>query len=109
MTERVSSVTAYTTLDFVDAEAIGHEWRDSTSGVVNVSSPTEPTATDPVELQVELDIVGSDHLPTHADRVNLTPDQARTVAAELLDAADRIDEADGDEPVDADEDDPTGR
>jgi len=99
MTERVTAVTAYTTLDFVAAEALGHEWSESTSGVVNVSSPTKPAANDCVELQIELDVVGLDRLPTHAERVDLTPEQARTVAAELLDRADQIDEtdADGDE------------
>lgn len=91
MNERVTSVTAYTSLDFVDAAALGHEWSESTSGVVNVSSPTESTPTDRVELQIELDVVGVDRLPTHADRVDLTPEQARTLAEALLERADRID------------------
>ena len=91
MTERVTAVTAYTTVDFADAEALGHEWNEPTSGVVNVTSPSEPAEPDRVELQIELDVVGVDRLPTHADRVDLTPEQARTVAEELLERADRID------------------
>ena len=91
MNERVTAVTAYTTLDFVDAEALGHEWSEAASGVVNVSSSPESTPRDRVELQIELDVVGVDRLPTHADRIDLTPEQARTLAEDLIERADEVD------------------
>ncbi|WP_418285203.1 DUF6360 family protein [Halorubrum sp. DTA46] len=89
MTERITSVTAYTTLDFVDGTAIGAGWREEATGVLNVASEDDP---DTVELQVELDAVGLDALPNHADRIALTPEQARTVAAALSRHADRCED-----------------
>lgn len=94
MTERITSVTAYTTLDFVDGTAIGTGWREEATGVLNVSaSDGDP---EHVELQVELDAVALDALPKHADRIDLTPEQARTVAAALSRHADRVEDAEGD-------------
>jgi crotonobetainyl-CoA:carnitine CoA-transferase CaiB-like acyl-CoA transferase len=88
MNERITSVTAYTTLDFVEGAAVGPGWTETGAGVLNVSSPDDdPTR---VELQFELDGVDLDRLPHHADRVDLTPEQARTVASELVREADRI-------------------
>ncbi|WP_144798878.1 DUF6360 family protein [Halorubrum depositum] len=57
----------------------------------------ESDADDPdrVELQFELDGVDLDRLPLHANRVDLTPEQARAVASELVREADRI-EGEGD-------------
>ena len=92
MNERITSVTAYTTLDFVDGTAVGVGWREEATGVLNVSSSDDDL--DTVELQVELDAVGLDQLPTHADRVDLTPEQARRVADSLSRHADRVEDAD---------------
>lgn len=91
MNERITSVTAYTTLDFVEGAAVGPDWTETGTGVLNVSSPNE----DPehVELQFELDGVDLDRLPLHADRVDLAPEQARAVATELVREADRIEGA----------------
>ncbi|ELZ43543.1 hypothetical protein C471_00465 [Halorubrum saccharovorum DSM 1137] len=92
MNERITSVTAYTTLDFVDGAAVGHDWTEGGSGVLNVSVPDE--APDRVELQFELDGLDVDRLPNHADRIDLTAEQARTVAAALTRHADRIEDGD---------------
>ena len=96
MNERITSVTAYTTLDLVDGAAVGYDWTEDGSGVLNVTASDERP--DRVELQFELDGLDVDRLPNHADRVDLTPEQARTVAAALTEYADRVEgeEADGD-------------
>jgi hypothetical protein len=93
MNERITSVTAYTTLDFVEGAAVGPDRTEAGAGVLNVSSPDDA---DRVELQFELDGLDLDRLPRHADRVDLTPEQARAVAGELVREADRIEgERDG--------------
>ncbi|EMA64181.1 DUF6360 family protein [Halorubrum lipolyticum] len=89
MNERITSVTAYTTLEFVDGAALGHDWTEGGSGVLNVTASGEEP--DRVELQFELDGLDVERLPNHADRIDLTPEQARTVAAALTRYADRID------------------
>jgi len=91
MAERILSVTAYTTLDLVDAAAEGHDFTEETDGVLNVSSPrTDP---DHVELALELDGTTLEHLPPHADRARLSPEEARAVAAALEDEADAVEAA----------------
>ncbi|WP_128905197.1 DUF6360 family protein [Halorubrum amylolyticum] len=90
MNERITSVTAHTTLDLVDGAAVGYDWTEDATGVLNVTASDEEP--DRVELQFELDGLEVDGLPNHADRVDLTPEQARTVAAALTRHADRIDE-----------------
>ncbi|MUW15998.1 hypothetical protein GJ633_16430 [Halorubrum sp. CBA1125] len=94
MTDRLLSVNAYTTLDFVDARARGHDFETDAPGVVNVTAPRE----DPehVTLQVELDGTALDRLPAHADEVDLSPAQARTLAEALESTADRVEAARGD-------------
>jgi hypothetical protein len=92
MNERITSVTAYTTLDLVDGAAVGYDWTEEGSGVLNVTASDEES--DRVELQFELDGLDIDRLPNHADRVDLTPEQARTVAAALTRYADRIEDGD---------------
>jgi|AntDeeMetageno50_2_1112565.scaffolds.fasta_scaffold00053_19 hypothetical protein len=93
MNERITSVTAYTTLDLVDGAALGHDWTENGSGVLNVTASDERP--DRVELQFELDGLDVERLPNHADRVDLTPEQARTVAAALTRYADRIEADEG--------------
>jgi len=41
MNERITSVTAYTTLDLVDGAALGHDWTENGSGVLNVTASDE--------------------------------------------------------------------
>jgi hypothetical protein len=81
MADRILSVNAYTTLDFVEGHAEGHGWEENAVAVCNATAPRhEP---DHVKLQVELDNTDLERLPAHADEVRLTPEQARNLAAAL--------------------------
>ena len=91
MAERILSVTAYTTLDLADAEAEGHEFTEEVYAVLNVTSPRNDP--DHVELALELDGTSLEHLPPHADRVRLSPEEARRVAADLEEHADAVEAA----------------
>ena len=99
MADRLLRVNAYTTLDLVDGRARGHEFETDAPGVVNVTAPRE----DPehVTLQVELDGTTVDALAPHADEIDLSPAQARTLADALESTADRVEaareSADGDD------------
>ncbi|ESP87807.1 DUF6360 family protein [Candidatus Halobonum tyrrellensis] len=85
MRPRHLDVTAYTTFDHVGARAEGDGWTDEAVAVLDVTSPAgEPT----VSLGFELDPSDTPNLPHHADHVPLTPERARTLAAELEAAAD---------------------
>ena len=88
MSDRLLSVTAYTTLDLIDGEAEAHEFTESAYAVVNATAPRKQP--DHVKLELELDNAELQHLPAHADRVRLTPDQARTLAADLEKYADKV-------------------
>lgn len=91
MTDRLLKVNAYTTLDTADAEAVGHEFEERALGVLNVTADRrEP---DEVRLELEIDNTALEDLPAHADRVRLTPEEARTVAAALERHATRVEEA----------------
>lgn len=94
MSNRLLSVTAHTTLDYVDALATGYEFEFDSVGVVNATTDREdPTA---VQLQIELDNRTEEHFPKHVVELQLAPDQARTLAGELEDHAARVE----DEPAD---------
>lgn len=81
MVDRLMTVNAYTTLDLVDAVAEGHGFEEEAFATLNVTSPrTEP---DHVSLQVELDNTQLHELPAHAETLTLTPEQARSIAADL--------------------------
>lgn len=87
---RLLRVNAYTTFDMVDATAIGHDFEDEAAlAVLNVTSPRKHP--DHVELQLELDNSQLEHLPAHAEKVTLSAEQARTLAAELEEHAERVD------------------
>lgn len=89
---RLLRVNAYTTFDMVDATAIGHDFDDEEAfAVLNVTAPRENP--DHVELQLELDNADLEHLPAHAEKVTLSAEQARTLAAELESHADRVEAA----------------
>jgi len=85
MGKRFLDVTARTTLDFLEARAEGDDWTDEAVAVLDVESPGEAEL---VELGLELDPSDTDNLPHHAQYVPLSPDQARSLAADLEDAAD---------------------
>ncbi|WP_281193578.1 DUF6360 family protein [Halorubrum sp. F4] len=90
MSDRLLRVNAYTTLDLVDARARGHGFEADAPGVVNVTAPREDP--DHVDLQVELDDTAIP-IPAHADEIELSPGQARTLAEALESAADRVEAA----------------
>lgn len=121
MAERVLPVNAYTTLDLVDAEREGHGWTQETLGVVNVTTDADGAVVLALELDdgasdgdtiAEAPCHGDhspysttdggppdadrapshpDAIPHHADRIRLSPDDARTLARALEDGADRVD------------------
>ena len=88
MSDRLLAVNAYTTLDLIDGEAKGHGFTESAYAVVNATAPRKQP--DHVKLELELDNAELDHLPAHADRVRLTPEQARELAADLEKYATRV-------------------
>jgi hypothetical protein len=88
MSDRLLSVNAYTTLDLLDGEAEAHEFTESAYAVVNATAPRKNP--DHVKLELELDNAELEHLPAHADRVRLTPEQARTIAADLEKYASKV-------------------
>jgi len=89
MSDRILSVNAYTTLDLIDGEAEAHEFTESAYAVVNATAPRKRP--DHIKLELELDNAELEHLPAHADRVRLTPDQARELAADLEKYASKVD------------------
>ncbi|MDG5818871.1 DUF6360 family protein [Natronococcus sp. A-GB7] len=93
MADRLMKVNAYTTLDLVDAVAKGHEFETESLAVVNATADREEP--DCVRLQLELDNMTEEHLPAHMEEVQLTPDQARTIASDLEKHADRVEDATG--------------
>jgi hypothetical protein len=88
MSDRLLSVNAYTTLDLLEGEAEAHEFTESAYAVVNATAPRKNP--DHVKLEMELDNAELDKLPAHADRVRLTPEQARTIAGDLEKYASRV-------------------
>ncbi len=85
MADRILSVNAYTTFDLLDATVEGHGFEEELFAVLNVTSPR---GEDHVELQVEADNTELDAVEPHADRVTLSPAQARELADELRSYAD---------------------
>ncbi|WP_135853395.1 DUF6360 family protein [Halorussus salinus] len=102
MADRVLKVNAYTTLDLVDATAEGHDFEESAYATLNATAARNDP--DSVALQLELDNTELDALPTHADKVDLSPEQARTLAADLKKHAERVEQAQN--RTDADETEP---
>ncbi|MFW6382543.1 MAG: DUF6360 family protein [Haloferacaceae archaeon] len=88
MSDRLLSVNAYTTLDLLDGEAESHEFTESAYAVLNATAPRDRP--DHVRLELELDNADLEHLPAHADRVRLSPAEARTLAADLEKYAARV-------------------
>ena len=88
MSDRLLRVNAYTTLDLIEGEAEAHDFTESAYAVLNATAPRKNP--DHVTLEMELDNAELEQLPAHADRVRLTPEQARTVAADLEKHASRV-------------------
>jgi hypothetical protein len=92
MPDRLLKVNGYTTFDMLDGTARGHDFDEEAFAVLNVTAPRENP--DHVTLELELDNTQLETLPAHADRVTLSAAQARELAAELEQYADRVDAAD---------------
>jgi hypothetical protein len=91
MTDRLMRVNAYTTFDLIDATVTGHEFEEESLAVLNATSPRKDP--DEVKLQLELDNMTEDNLPAHMEEVHLTPEQARTLAADLEKHAEKVEQA----------------
>jgi len=91
MADRIMKVNAYTTLDLLDAEAEGHGFTEKAYAVLNVTSPRH--SPDHVSLQLELDNTELERLEPHADTVRLSPEDARTLAADLEKHAEKVEAA----------------
>jgi hypothetical protein len=89
MSHRVLEVTAYTTFDYLEGSASGIDWQEEGIVVLDVESDEDAGI---VRLSTELDPMDLDRLDQHADHVELFPDQARTLASKLREAADRVEE-----------------
>jgi hypothetical protein len=99
MVDRLMTVNAYTTLDLVDAIAEGHGFEEEAFATLNVTSPRKNP--DHVSLQLELDNTQLTELPAHAETVTLTPEQARSIAADLEKHAEKVEAAQADDADDA--------
>jgi hypothetical protein len=95
MADRVMKVNAFTTLDLLDGSVEGHGFEEEAFATLNVR--TARVDPDEITLELELDNTELDAVPAHADRVTLSPDDARTLVAELSEAADRVEEAQDEE------------
>jgi len=91
MVDRIMTVNAYTTFDLLDGEIEGHGFDEEALAVLNVTSPKKNP--DHVSLQLELDNTQLDSVKPHADKVTLTPAQAREMAAELEKHAEKVETA----------------
>jgi len=90
MADRILTVNAYTTFDLLSAHIEGHGFDAKAPAVLNVT--TDRTDPDHVrfELELELDNTEVDELAAHAETVELTADQARELAGELREHAERL-------------------
>ncbi|SEH64797.1 hypothetical protein SAMN05192561_12011 [Halopenitus malekzadehii] len=95
MPDRLIRITASTTFPLLEATAAGHDFAEDAEAVLDVTTPTTPPENetpDHVTVELELDNTDLTELSAHVDRVTLSADQARHLAGELTDAADRVDE-----------------
>jgi len=94
MADRILSVNAYTTFDLLDGRAEGHGFEEEAMAVLNVTAPRKNP--DHVKLQVELDNTQLSEVPPHADHVSLSASEARELAAELDEYAEKVENAGAD-------------
>ncbi len=90
MSQRVLQVTAYTTFDYLQGEVTGIDWKNEGITVLDVDAVEEEGH---VKLSMELDPMDLERVEQHADHAKLYPDEARTLASTLREAADRVEEA----------------
>ena len=91
MPDRLLRINAYTTFDYLDGEAEGHDFEESAPAVLNVTAPRKNPRN--VTLELELDNTELETLPAHADRVTLSAAEARELAGELEEYAERVEAA----------------
>ncbi|WP_435552369.1 DUF6360 family protein [Natrinema sp. CGMCC1.2065] len=91
MSDRLLSVTARTTLDYVEGKAVGETFEWESIAVVDATADRE----DPerVRLRLEFDNLSEEYIPKHMEDLELTAEQARTLAADLEKHATRVEEA----------------
>ena len=87
--DRIVGVNAYTTFTLLDGEVVGHDWQTEAPAVLNVTTAGDG---DGVVVELELDNTVVNDTPPHADRVGLSPAEARELAAELESYAGRAEE-----------------
>ncbi|WP_459192834.1 DUF6360 family protein [Halosimplex sp. J119] len=92
MVDRILKVNAYTTFDLLDGRVEGHGFETEALTVLNVTTDDRD---DPnhVELQVEMDNTDLEEVQAHADKVELSAEQARELAGELEKYASRVESA----------------
>ncbi|SER29555.1 DUF6360 family protein [Natrinema salaciae] len=91
MSDRLMPVTADSTLEYVEGNAIGEAFEWESIAVVNATAAREEP--EDVHLQVEFDNLSEEYLPKHMIDLELTPTQARALAADLEKHADRVEDA----------------
>ena len=88
MADRVLKVNAFTTFDLLDGSVEGHGFTEEAFATLNVRTARE--APEAITLELELDNTELESVPPHADRVTLSAAEARALASELTDAANRV-------------------
>jgi len=91
MVDRILKVNAYTTFDLLDGRVEGHGFEEEPYAVLNVTAPRKNP--DHVELQLEMDNTQLESVEPHADKVTLSAEQARELADELDEYAQKVEDA----------------
>jgi len=91
MADRILTVNAYTTFDLLDGRVEGRGFGEAAPAVLNATAPRDDP--DHVKLQLELDNTQLSEVPPHADHVRLSAAEARELAAELEEYADKVESA----------------
>ena len=91
MVDRIMTVNAYTTFDMLEATVEGHGFEEEALAVLNVTAPRKNP--DHVSVQLELDNTDISEVTPHADTVTISAAQARELAGELEEYADRVEAA----------------
>jgi hypothetical protein len=91
MADRILTVNAYTTFDLLDGRVEGHGFEEDAMAVLNVTAPRKNP--DHVDLQLELDNTQLSDVKPHADHVTLSAAEARELAAELEEYAEKVENA----------------
>lgn len=94
MVDRILRVNAYTTFDLLDGRVEGHGFEEEALAVLNVTAPRKDP--DHVELQLEMDNTQLSAVEPHADSVTLSAAEARELAGELEEYAEKVEDAQSD-------------